>query len=130
MKSVDARYWVELVVITIVLAAAAWVVFGIFLPDEYPGILPVVLALLVIMTATGQVVLTRLLDQKFTKFNSAFLIYKSLKILVLMAFLITYSALHREKVIPFLGSTFIMYLVFMFFESRSLNRHSRRQSER
>jgi protein-S-isoprenylcysteine O-methyltransferase Ste14 len=87
------------------------------------------LALLVVMTAAGQVVLTRLLNERFTKFNSAFLIYKAVKILVLMAFLIIYSTLHREKVIPFLGSTFIMYLVFMFFESRSLNRHSRKQSE-
>jgi O-antigen/teichoic acid export membrane protein len=130
MKNVDTRYWVELAVITLVLALAAWVVFGMFFPAEYPPVLPFMLALLVILTAAGQVVLSRLLREKFSKFNSAFLIYKSLKILVLMAFLIIYSTLHRDRVIAFLGSTFVMYLAFMFFESRSLNRHSRREAER
>jgi hypothetical protein len=130
MKKVDTRYWIELTLITLALVVLGWVAFGYFLPAYYPPALPLLLAVMVIMTAAGQVVLTRLLDQKFTKFNSAFLIYKALKILVLMIFMILYSLLHKDRALPFLGSTFLIYLVFMIFESRSLNRHSRNQAER
>jgi uncharacterized membrane protein len=101
-----------------------------FLPGQYPPILPFMLGTIVIVTAAGQVVLTRLLDQKFSKFNSAFLVYKGLKILILMAFMFIYTAFHKEFALTFLGSTFLIYLVFMVFESRSLNRHSRKQAER
>jgi len=130
MKSVDSRYWIELAVITLILAGLGWVTFIYLLPGQYPPVLPVMLAVLVLVTAAGQVVLSRLLDQKFSKFSSAFLIYKSLKILILMAFMLIYSVLHKEHALPFLGATFIMYLVYMIFESRSLNRQSRRQAER
>lgn len=130
MKNVDSRYWVELAVITLLLIVLGWVAFVYFLPGQYPPILPVMLATIVAVTAVGQVVLTRLIDQKFSKFNSAFLIYKALKILILMAFMFVYSALHKEHALPFLGATFIIYLVYMIFESRSLNRESRKQAER
>jgi len=130
MKNVDTRYWIELILITLLLVGSGWVAFVFFLPGQYPPILPVMLVTVVLITAAGQVVLTRLMEQRFSKFNSAFLIYKALKILILMAFMFIYSVLHKERALPFLGSTFIIYLVFMFFESRSLNRQSRKQAER
>jgi len=130
MKNVDTRYWIELSVITVLLILLGWVAFIYIVPGQYPPVLPFMLATIVGVTVLGQVVLTRLLDQKFSKFNSAFLIYKALKILILMAFMIIYSALHREHALPFLCSTFIIYLVYMIFESRSLNRQSRKQAER
>jgi uncharacterized membrane protein len=130
MKHVDTRYWLELSAVTLGLIAVGFIAFIYFFPGQYPPILPAMLAVLVFMTAAGQVVLTRLLDQKFSKFNSAFLVYKGLKILVLMVFMIIYSTLHKEHAIAFLGGTFIMYLVYMIFESRSLNRQSRKQAQR
>jgi O-antigen/teichoic acid export membrane protein len=130
MKHVDNKYWFELSLITILLIGLGWVAFIFLFPGHYPPILPVMLATVVLLTAAGQVVLSRLLDQKFSKFSSAFLIYKSVKILILMAFMFIYTVLHREHTLYFLGSTFVMYLVFMFFETRSLNRQSRKQAER
>jgi hypothetical protein len=130
MKHVDTRYWIELTVVTLALITLGWIAFIFVFPGQYPPVLPIMLAVLVIMTAAGQVVLTRLLDQRFSKFNSAFLIFKALKILVLMIFMIIYASVHKEHAVYFLGSTFVMYLVFMIFESRSLNRQSRKQAER
>jgi O-antigen/teichoic acid export membrane protein len=129
MKNVDSRYWYELALVTLLLAVLGWVVFGYVFPGHYPPVMPVLLAVIVVVTVAGQVVLTRLMDQKFSKFNSAFLIYKAIKILILMVFMFIYSALHREHALYFLGSTFIIYLTYMFFESRSLNRQSRKQAE-
>ena len=130
MKHVDTRYWIELTIVTLALIALGWIAFIFVFPGQYPPVLPIMLAVLVIMTAAGQVVLTRLLDQRFSKFNSAFLIFKAVKILVLMMFMIIYASVHKEHAVYFLGSTFVMYLVFMIFESRSLNRQSRKQAER
>jgi hypothetical protein len=129
MKNVDARYWIELVVVTLMLVAIGFIAFIFFLPGYYPPILPFMLLTFVVMTAAGQVILGRLLSERFSKFNSAFMIYKALKILILATFMVTYAALNSEFVIPFLGATLIMYLVFMVFESRSLNRQSRKQAE-
>lgn len=129
MKNVDSRYWIELALITLLLIGLGFIAFGYFFPGNYPPILPVLLAVMVLVTAAGQVVLTRLLDQKFSKFNSAFLVYKGVKILILIAFMFIYSAFHKEHALPFLASTFVIYLVYMIFESRSLNRQSRKQAE-
>ena len=130
MKKVDHRYWIELAVIILFLIILGWLAFAYVFPGLYPPVLPVMLATIVVMTAAGQVVLTGLLDKKFSKFSSAFTIYKALKILVLMIFMIVYTLLHKDRALPFLGGTFVMYLVFMIFESRSLNRESRKQAER
>jgi O-antigen/teichoic acid export membrane protein len=130
MKKVDTRYWVELAVITLFMIGLGCVAFLLVFPGHYPPVLPVLLAIIVIMTAAGQVVLTRFMDQKFSQFNSAFLIYKTVKILILMAFMIIYSLLHREMALPFLVSTLILYLVYVVFESRSLSRHSKNQAVR
>lgn len=129
MKKIDTRYWIELTLVTLVLIALGWVAFIYLLPGQFPPALIAMLALMVILTVAGQIILTRLLDQKFSKFNSAFLIFKALKILILMIFMIIYSLVNRERALPFLVSTFVIYLVYMIFESRSLNRHSRKQAE-
>jgi hypothetical protein len=85
MKNVDSRYWYELALITLFLIGLGWIAFVYLFPGQYPPVLPLMLAVMVVVTVAGQVVLTRLMDQKFSKFNSAFLIYKGLKILILMA---------------------------------------------
>lgn len=130
MKKVDTRYWVELTGITLFMIGLGCVAFLLVFPGHYPPVLPVLLAIIVVMTAAGQVMLTRFMDQKFSKFNAAFLIYKTIKILILMAFIVIYSLLYREQALPLLISTLIIYLVYVIFESRSLSRHSKNQAVR
>jgi hypothetical protein len=130
MKKIDPRYWIELAAIILILVILGWMVFEFAFPGQYPAILPYLLATVVLITVAGQVVLTSLLEQRFSKFNSAFMIYKGLKILILMIFMIAYATGHRDRALPFLGSTFVIYLVFTFFESRALNRESRKQAQR
>lgn len=127
MKRVDTRFWIELAVITIVMVGLGWVAFHFLWPGQYPPYLSLLLALMVVMTVAGQVILTRTLTEKFSKFNTAFMLFKVVKMFVLMAFLIVYLLISREHAVPLLGSALVLYLVFMIFESRSLNRHSRNQ---
>jgi hypothetical protein len=130
MKNIDNRYWIELTIVTLVLSAAGAIIFIFFLPGMFTTALLAMFGVIVAMTVAGQAILTNLMEQKFSKFNSAFLIYKGIKILVMMTFMLIYTFTHRKTALPFLGGTFVMYLVYMFFESRSLNRQSRKQAER
>ena len=130
MKNIDSRYWVELTIITLLLVLLGWVAFTLFFPGNYATAMPVMLVILVIMTVAGQVRLTGLMDKQFSKFNTSFMIYKALKMLVLMIFVVISSLLDRDHAVPFILSTLVMYLVYMVFESRSLNRYSRKQAKR
>lgn len=130
MKNIDSRYWIELTGVTALLIVLGLVGFIWVFPGQYAPALPIMLAILVILTVAGQIKLSSLLDQKFSQFNTAFLIYKGLKFFVLMVLLIIYSLLHKEHAVPFILATFIMYLVYMIFEVRSLNRQSRKQAKR
>lgn len=131
MKNIDTRYWIELSVVTLLMLVMGWIAFTFIMPEKYPPVLPVMLAIITITTIAGQVILTRLLDQKFSRFNSAFLIFKAVKIFViLLIILISYHSLQGDTLKVFLVATFLLYLVYLVFESRSLNRHSRNQADR
>ena len=130
MKNIDNRYWIEIGVLTLVLTGLGWLAFAVVFPGQYPGILPVLLAVTVLITIIGQVVLTPLMHGKFAKFNAAFMIFKALKIMIILVFMIAYSLLNRDKALPFLISAFFLYLAYTIFESRSLHRHSKNQAER
>ena len=130
MKNIDSRYWIELTAITALLIVLGLVGFLLIFPGQYAPALPFMLGILVILTVAGQIELSSLLDKKFSQFNTAFLIYKGLKLFVLMVVLIIYSVLHKEHAVSFILGTFVMYLVYMIFEARSLNRQSRKQAKR
>ncbi len=130
MKNIDSRYWVELSIITLLLVVLGWAAFTLLFPGNFALAMPLVLTTLVIMTVAGQAWLTGLMDKQFSKFNTSFMIYKALKMLVLMIFVIVSSLLDRDHAVPFILSTLVMYLAFMVFESRSLNRYSRKQAKR
>jgi ABC-type methionine transport system permease subunit len=91
--------------------------------------MPVMLGVLVLITASGQVMLTRLMNISFSKFNVGFSIFKAIKFIILMTLMITYSLMHRDQAVPFLITTFILYIAYMIFESRSLNRYSKNQGK-
>jgi len=130
MKKVDVRYWISLGLVSAVLAAAAWIVFGFYLPQLYPRVLPWFLGVMIVITGTGQVLLTQALKRDPKKFNSWFMIYKSVKILILMTFLVAYLLINRENALSLLISVFVIYLVFLLFEAASLNKVSRREAGR
>jgi hypothetical protein len=129
MKNTDTRYWMELAGVTALLIILGLVGFIAVFPGNYPPALPIVLAIMVIMAVASHIKLSSLLDQKFSKYNTAFLIYKGLKFLVIMTLLIVYSLLDKDHSVPIIMSTLIMYLAYMIFEARSLNRQSRKQAK-
>jgi cation transport ATPase len=128
MNKTNVSYWVSLGLVTAVMAAAMAIVFGYVIPEQYPAILPFFLALVVLVTGAGQVLLARALQRDPKKFNSWYLIYKSVKMLIIMTFMLIYVLAHRKNGLAFLASVFVIYLVYMVFESRALNQVVRRES--
>jgi hypothetical protein len=129
MKNIETRYWLTLGLVTAALAASIWIVFSFMLPDYYPRILPVFLVMVALITLSGQILLTQALRKDPKKFQSWYLIYKSLKMLIIMAFMLIYVFVNRKNGVAFLGSVFVIYLVYMIFESASLNRAARKETE-
>ncbi len=129
MKNVDTMYWVKLGLLSVVLAAAAWIVFGVIMPDFYPKGLPWFLGLMILVTAGGQILLTWALRTNPGKFSSWFMIYKAVKLLIMMGVMLIFILTDRENSIPFLISVFVIYLVYMLFEAAELNKASRKQAE-
>lgn len=128
MKNVESSYWIFIGLLTTILAVAIWIVFGFVIPELYPRILPFFLAMVVLLTATGQVLLTRALRKDPKKFNSWYLIYKAIKMLIIMTFMLVYVMVKRENGVSFLASVFVIYLTYMIFEAGALNRAARRES--
>ncbi len=129
MKNTDNRYWIELSVVTAFLVVLGLVGFIMVFPGNFTPALPVILAIMIMMTISSHIKLSGLLDQKFSKYNTAFLIYKGLKFFVVMTLLIVFSLIDKDHRVPIIISTMVMYLVYMIFEASSLNRQSRKQAK-
>ena len=128
MKTINVKYWINLGLLSAVLVAAAWIIYGIYLPEYYPRVLPWFLGVVILITAAGQVLLTRALKGNPQKFNSWFMIYKSAKLLIIMTFMVVYMLVVKRNGFSFLISVFVIYLAYMLFEAASLNKESRRQA--
>lgn len=122
MKKVDLQYWIRLGLVTAVLSAVIAMVFVFLLPDQYPKILPWFLGLTVVITAAGQILIVWALQKQGNKFQSWYMIFKSVKMLIIMTFMLVYVFVSKSGGIPFLGSVFVIYLVYMIFESMEIKR--------
>ena len=58
-------------------------------------------------------------------FVNAFLLTIVLKLFIYVGVMVTYALLNRTDAVPFLISFFILYLLYMVFETVFIIRHSR-----
>ncbi|MFO7616357.1 MAG: hypothetical protein R6V75_03825, partial [Bacteroidales bacterium] len=71
----------------------------------------------------GQLILSRKLQTgNPANFNSYYLAFKFIKMIAILVFLVAWLLSHKETSIPFIISAFIIYLVYVVFETRALNR--------
>ena len=118
-----SRYFIELAVVTLAVLLLAWVLFLWLIPGNMPVILPVYLVFVATLTAAGQLILTRKLHTgNPANFNSHYLAIKFIKMIAILIFLVGWLLGQKETSIPFIISAFIIYLIFVVFESRALNR--------
>lgn len=117
------RYLAELAIVTLAILLLALILFAWVIPGRMPLILPVYLVFVAALTAAGQVILSRKLKTGNPgSFNSYYLAFKSIKMIAILLFLVGWLLGHKEKSIPFIISAFVIYMVFVAFETRALNR--------
>ncbi len=118
-----SRYFIELTLVSLLIIILGWITFTWIVPGNYVPVLPYFLLFMIAITATGQIILSRITETaNLNKFNTRYMAYKAIKMLAVLSFMLGYLINHRKSGIPFLLSAFIIYLIFMVFEARSLNR--------
>ncbi len=117
------RYIIELAVVILFMVLLGWIAFTWLFPGNFVPVLPYFLIFMVIITLAGQIILSRMTNTaNLNKFNIRFMAYKAVKMLAVLAFLLGYLVNNKNSGISFLLSAFVIYLIFMGFEARALNR--------
>ncbi len=118
----DFRFYMQLSVITVITGIIGTALFLTVLKEFYLPIFPLLLMFFALMTASFNVILTRTLKKKPNSFSYMFMGLSAGKLLLMLLLIVIYLILRRETVIPFLAGTLLLYLVFTFFEVKTLLR--------
>lgn len=111
-----ASYYGRFALLTIVLALLALVLFSTFLAGYYFRAFPFLLILIAGVTLVFHQIMMRYLRKNRRKFNNAFLAGTMLKLLFFLMLVILYLLLIKEKMVTFVASFFIMYILYNAFE--------------
>jgi hypothetical protein len=118
-------FLVKLIYLTLIVYAGGFLVFRYLFPGEfYPffAFLPVIFYLVNAVFHGTLLVASR---QNMQKFSQRFLAVFGVKILILLAFIITYAYLNPTKAVAFLITFFVLYLIYTSFEVISVLRYLR-----
>ena len=118
----DFRFFLQLSVLTIIIGIVGTAFFLTVLKEYYLPIFPVLLIFFALMTASFHVILTRTLEKKPNSFSIVFMGLSAGKLFLMLLLIVVYLILRRETVISFLAGTFMLYMVFTFFEVKTLLR--------
>ena len=116
----DSKFFTQLTILTIIVGALGGALFLTILKEYYLPIFPFMLVFFAIMTASFYLVLKRTLNNKPKSFSNMFMGLSAGKLFSMLLLIVVYLILRRETVIPFLAGTFLLYLVFTFFEVKTL----------
>ena len=97
---------------------AATVILSLVLPDQY--ISPTLPFLLLLFTSTSLLsfyYLLRSLDKRFIRFLNVFLLSIIFKLLFYSLIMVSYAFTFRWDAVPFLMAFFILYVLYMIFET-------------
>ena len=121
MKS-DIRFLKQLSLLTLIVGLAGALLFNTILKEYYLPVFPVLLIFFALMTYIFHTVLERSFKRKPEKFTYIFMGMSAGKLFVSLLMIVIYLIFRRDTVIPFLAGTFLLYLVFTFFEVKTLLR--------
>ena len=112
----------QLTILTLVIGIVATALFVTVLKEYYLPIFPFLLIFFAGITASFHSILMNTLQKRPKSFSYMFLGLSGGKLFVMLILIVVYLILRRSTVIPFLAGTFLLYLVFTFFEVKTLLR--------
>lgn len=119
MKS-NSRFYKQLSFLTLIIGIVGAILFTTFLKEYYLAVFPYLLLFFAVMTFSFHTVLVRSLSKNPKNFSLVFMGLSAGKLFLMLILIVIYLIFKRETVIPFLAGTFLLYLVFTFFEVKTL----------
>jgi len=121
MKS-DYRFLKQLFLLTLGVGIVGAVLFLTLLKEYYLSVFPALLAFFAIMTLAFHLILEGSFKKNPKNFSYIFMGLSAGKLFLMLLMIVVYLIIKRDTVIPFLGGTFLLYLVFTLFEVKTLLR--------
>lgn len=118
----NIRFFGQLSILTLIIALIGALLFFTFLKEYYLPVFPLLLLFFALMTAVFHIILKRSLEINPQKFSYIFMGMSAGKLFLILIIVVVYLIFQRETVVPFLGGTFLLYLVFTMFEVKTLLR--------
>ena len=118
--NIDFRFYKQLLILTIIVSIISAGLLMTVLKEYYLNVFPFMLLFFVVITISFYEILARSLRKNPKNFSNLFMGLSGGKLLVILLVIIIYLILEKSTVIPFLAGTFLLYLVFTFFEVKTL----------
>lgn len=116
------KFIISYLVITVLLAVISVVVLRFFMPSQYTPfvfIIPVIFVFLLgVMTY-----LKKTVEKNGRKLHHFILLYRPVRMFLIMAFLMVYILVVREYILPFTVTFLVFYLVLLFYETVFLSKY-------
>ena len=118
--NIDFRFYKQLLILTIIVSIISAGLLMTVLKEYYLNVFPFMLLFFVVITISFYEILARSLRKNPKNFSNLFMGLSAGKLLVILLVIIIYLILEKSTVISFLAGTFLLYLVFTFFEVKTL----------
>ncbi len=126
MNSDIRKFLIRLIVLSVVLFFAGWIVFKFILKDYYLKAFPFMILMFFVVTAATHIYQIILINKNFARFTRSNMLATTFKLLVYSVFSIAFLFFNSGKAIPFIVLLFILYLIYTVFEVLELTRLNRR----
>lgn len=126
MSKALKSFLVHLVYLTLIVYAVGFAVFKFVYPSDFYTFFAFLPLIFYAVNTVFHGTLVQASYLELRKFTQRFLIVFGIKIMLLLAFIITYAYFNPEKAVPFLITFFLHYLVYTTFEIVSIVRYQKK----
>jgi hypothetical protein len=114
------KFIINSIILTGIIALAGLLAFKTFLSRYYLPVFPLLLIFILIINIIIHTILVVSTGRVKIKFETAYLISFFIKFLGYIIFMMIYVKAHRENAIIFVAGLFFLYIVYTFFEIKSI----------
>ena len=119
-------FLIRITAITVLLGLAGGILFTFFFEDSYTPLLLFLLIFFYLFTIFSHAYQYSRIKSNFASFVRTHMIFTILRLFVYSAVIIAYLIFNQEKVISFVGAVVVLYIIYMFLETRELTRQTGR----
>jgi len=120
MAKLIRKFIVKTIILTIIFAVSATLVFSFILKDQYFDTFPFMLLIFPVVSVIAHIQLLKATEKSLARFNVAFMLSFMLKLFVYIGLAATIISLEKENKATFVISILLMYLVYTVFDVKMI----------